>query len=155
MIVAAYGAVRSDYDELFIFGPSQPLDRAFIPLRVSTMLLHIVLDTLTYVYAPNQPASAAVYIDARFRGLGTPVCIYLVLIAVYSYGRQHLAVDHGGLKRTYSAAVRSPYYVVVLELEILVEDGCVELDFTVEFVANFLPVVRGLGHGEGQSWMWT
>ena len=87
VIVAAYGAVCSDYDELFIFRPSQPFDRAFIPLCVSTIPPHMVLDTLTYVYALNQPAGAAVYIDARFRGLGAPVCIYLVLIAVYSYGR--------------------------------------------------------------------
>jgi hypothetical protein len=37
--------------------------------------------------------------------------------------------------------------MVVLELEILVEDGGVELNFAVELVADFFPVGRRLGHG--------
>lgn len=47
---------------------------------------------------------------------------------------------------TYSTAVRSPHYVVLIELEILVEDVLIQLDFAVEFVANLLPVGSGLGH---------
>lgn len=36
--------------------------------------------------------------------------------------------------------------MVVLELEVLVEDGRVKLDFAVELVAKLLPVGRGLRH---------
>lgn len=57
----------------------------------------------------------------------------------------------GGLKRTYSAAVRSPHHVVVLELQVLVEDVRVQLHLAVELIAHLLPVGCGLGHGDGDS----
>lgn len=47
---------------------------------------------------------------------------------------------------TYSTAIRRPHHMVVLELEVLVEDGLVELDFSVEFVADLFPVGCWLGH---------
>ena len=47
---------------------------------------------------------------------------------------------------TYSTAVWSSSDDVVLKLEIRVEDVGVELDFTVELVANFPPVGYGCGH---------
>jgi hypothetical protein len=36
--------------------------------------------------------------------------------------------------------------VIVLELEILVKDGRVELDLAIELVAELFPVRRGLRH---------
>jgi hypothetical protein len=50
---------------------------------------------------------------------------------------------------TYSSAVRSSDHEVVLELEILVEDGGVQLDFAVEAAANLLPVGCRFGHYRG------
>ena len=52
--------------------------------------------------------------------------------------------------RTYSTAIRSAGDEVVLELEVRVEDGGVELGFAVEAVADSLPVSGGfLGHVVG------
>lgn len=47
---------------------------------------------------------------------------------------------------TYSTAIRRPHHMVVLELEVLVEDGLIELDFSVELVADLFPVGCWLGH---------
>lgn len=47
---------------------------------------------------------------------------------------------------TYSTAVWSSTDDVVFKLEIRVEDVGVELDFTVELVADFPPVGCGCGH---------
>ena len=44
---------------------------------------------------------------------------------------------------TYSTTEGSAGYLVVLKFEVLVEDGCIELDFAVEAVANALPVRSG------------
>src|SRR5690242_19997380 len=47
---------------------------------------------------------------------------------------------------TYCAAVRGPHHVVVLELEVLVEHGRVQLDLAVQLVADLLPVGGWLRH---------
>jgi hypothetical protein len=49
---------------------------------------------------------------------------------------------------TYCAAVWGAHHVVLVELEVLVEDGRVELHFAVEFVADLLPVGGWLRHGD-------
>lgn len=43
--------------------------------------------------------------------------------------------------RTYSTAIWSAGYNVVVEVEVLVEDGCVELCLAIEAVAHLLPAV--------------
>ena len=53
---------------------------------------------------------------------------------------------HGRIP-TYCAAVRGAHHVVVLELEVLVEDGRVELHLAVVLVAHLLPVGGWLRHG--------
>jgi hypothetical protein len=52
----------------------------------------------------------------------------------------------GRWSRTYSTAIRSPHHIVVLKLEILVEDGGIQLDLAIKFVAQLFPVRRGLRH---------
>lgn len=47
---------------------------------------------------------------------------------------------------TYSTAVWSSSYGIVLELQVRVEDGCVEGDFAVEATAELLPVGSRFGH---------
>ena len=47
---------------------------------------------------------------------------------------------------TYCAAVRSSTDDVVIKLEVRIEDVGVELYFTVELVADFLPVGYSFGH---------
>lgn len=47
---------------------------------------------------------------------------------------------------TYSAAVWSPSYSIVLELQVRVEDGSVERNFAVEAAAELLPVRCRFGH---------
>ena len=49
-------------------------------------------------------------------------------------------------RRTYSAAIWSPRHIVILKLEILVENSCVELDLAIDLVAELLPIRRGLRH---------
>ena len=44
---------------------------------------------------------------------------------------------------TYSAAIGSPSDLVIVELEVVVEDGGVELDSAVEAVAYALPIRGG------------
>lgn len=47
---------------------------------------------------------------------------------------------------TYSTTVRSSSDDIVLNLEVRVEDRCVELRFAVEPVADALPIGGWLGH---------
>lgn len=49
-------------------------------------------------------------------------------------------------ERTYSTTIRSSGDDVVLEFEVWVEDGGVELGFAVEAVADFGPVGYCFGH---------
>lgn len=52
---------------------------------------------------------------------------------------------------TYSTTVRSSSDDIVLDLEVRVEDGCVELGLAVEAVADALPIGGWLGHGHYSS----
>ena len=64
-----------------------------------------------------------------------------------SNAAQLLASFTHSLIRTYSTAVWSSRYEVVLKLQIWVEDVRVELHSAVEMIANPIPVRGGLGHG--------
>jgi len=59
----------------------------------------------------------------------------------------------GRPKPTYSTTVRSPDYFVVLQFEILVKHGGIQLDFAVELVAHLLPVGSGFRHGYSRGIM--
>ena len=52
---------------------------------------------------------------------------------------------------TYSTTVRSSSDDIVLDLQVRVEDRCVELGFAVEAVADALPIGGGLGHCRDSS----
>ena len=104
----------------------------------------------SYVDAPDQLAGAAVYIDARLGHAGPSVRVQLLFIAVDGCGSSAHACRlcmGASCVPTYCAAVRSPHHIVVLELEVLVEHGRVQLDLAVELVADLLPVGGWLRHG--------
>jgi hypothetical protein len=58
-------------------------------------------------------------------------------------------VPRNGCVPTYCAAVWSAHHIVLVELEVLVEDGRVELHLAVELVAHLFPVGGWLRHGDG------
>jgi len=55
-------------------------------------------------------------------------------------------IRHGRIP-TYCAAVWGAHHVVLVELEVRVKDGRVELHFAIELVAHLLPVGGWLRHG--------
>ena len=148
VVVAAHRAVLGDDQQLLVLRPAEALDAALVPLRASACLLRWSPDA-PYVDAADQLAGTAVDFDARLGHAGPAVRVQLVLIAVdccVGSGCAYATVDFGVVP-TYCAAVRSPHHIVVLELEVLVEHGRVQLDLAVELVADLLPVGGWLRHG--------
>jgi hypothetical protein len=113
----------------------------------------LAADGRAYVDAADQLPGAAVHVDARLGRAGPAICVQLLLIA--EYGCQALSAllhapkaSRRGCIPTYCAAVWGAHHFVLVELEVLVEDGRVELHFAVELVAHLLPVGGWLRHGD-------
>ena len=110
-----------------------------------------------YIYAPYQLARAAIDVDARLGCARAPIGMQFFFIAKYGcHSQLRLSMRYAQSTAsqrdvpTYSTAIRRPHHIVVLELEVLVKHGLVELHFSVEFVADFFPVGCWLGHGWSQ-----
>ena len=164
VIIAPHRALFGYDEQLLVLRPAERFDCAFVPLYTSVSpTLHLQAASMrpscgdSYIDGPYQFPRAAVDVDAGLRCLRSPVGNDLGLIAVYCCTESVSPCHEPKARqdRTYSAAVRSPYNVVVLKLEILVENGRVELDFAVELVAELLPVRRGLRHVMRRGVSWT
>jgi hypothetical protein len=129
-----------------------PLSHCYnsVSRRVSICL---AADGRAYVDAADQLPCTAVQVDARLGRAGPAICVQLLLIAIYGC-RASLALlrapeaPRRGCIPTYCAAVWGAHHVVLVELEVLVEDGRVELHLSVELVAHLLPVGGWLRHGD-------
>lgn len=149
-VIAARRAVGRDDEQLLVVGPAQALDGALVPGN-----------------GAHQLARAAVHVDGRLGHAGPAVRVQLVLVTIdgcqpllayynYARAREDEEEEEKNTPRrgrhacipTYSTAVRRPNNIVLVELQVLIKDGRVQLHLAVELVAHLFPVGSGLGHGE-------